>query len=121
MTKVLICGSRNFTNYDIFSRVVSHILKDYTAIEIISGGAKGADSLAEQYAKEYGYKNKIFPADWDKHGKKAGMIRNAEMIKEIKTCDNPIVIAFWDGKSKGTKNTINLAKKNDIHLYIKYI
>ena len=121
MTKVLICGSRDYTDYETFSKIAQQILKEYSSIEIISGGARGADALAERFAKEYSYKIQVFPADWDKHGKKAGMIRNNQMIKEIKTCDTPIVIAFWDGKSKGTKNTINLAKKENIHTYIKYV
>jgi len=82
------------------------ILQNQTSIEIVSGGAKGADQLGEQYAKENNYNLRIFPADWDKYGKKAGYIRNEEMAKYADAC-----VCFWDGKSKGTKMMIELAKK----------
>jgi hypothetical protein len=76
---------------------------------IISGGAAGADSLGEQYAQENGIAIERHPADWKKHGKAAGPIRNAEMA----ACAD-FLIAFWDGKSRGTQNMMMNAVKKDI-------
>ena len=110
--KALICGSRSFNHY----KILENRLKFLPIKTIISGGARGADLLAERYADEVGIEKMIFYADWEKHGKKAGYIRNAEMIKE-----NPnLVVAFWDGESNGTKDTINKAKKLKIDTLIIY-
>lgn len=75
-------------------------------VVIISGGAKGVDTLAEQFAKEFNLKNEIFEADWERFGRSAGPRRNEEMVK---VADG--VIAFWDYKSKGTKTTITFSEK----------
>jgi len=74
--------------------------------EIISGGARGADTLAEMYARHRALPVKVFPAEWDKYGKSAGFRRNADIVK-----NSDIIVAFWDGKSKGTKHTIDLARR----------
>ena len=73
---------------------------------IISGGAKGADKLAELLANEYQIPLKIFIPDWKTHGYQAGFIRNTYIVEE-----SDKVIAFWDGKSKGTLDSINKAKR----------
>lgn len=119
--KILVVGSRNFNNYEMLKNAIDAAINTYGDIEIISGGAKGADSLAEQYAKEKGYALKVFPADWDIYGKSAGYKRNAEMHKYISEFDDRLCIAFWDGESKGTQHSFDLAKqyKNPI-LVIKY-
>ena len=100
--KLAIVGSRSFNNYNLLKDTINK----YDNIKlIISGGAIGADKLAEQYAKEYNIETKIYLPDWNKYGKKAGPIRNELIIKD---CD--IVIAFWDGESRGTLSSINIAK-----------
>lgn len=68
--------------------------------------AKGADLLGKKYAEEKRYVVRRMPADWDKHGRAAGPIRNKQMAQSADA-----LIAFWDGKSKGTENMINLAKE----------
>lgn len=73
---------------------------------IISGGARGADLLAERFAMQYSIPTEIFLPDWAKYGKKAGLIRNKEIISSADQ-----VIAFWDGESNGTRSSINIAKK----------
>jgi len=75
-------------------------------ITIISGGARGADSLAEQFAQEYSYVVKIFHAEWDKYGKSAGYRRNIDIVNN---CN--LLVAFWDGTSRGTKHSIDIATK----------
>jgi len=101
--KYAIVGSRDFNDYEL----MKEILDAYTNIDtIVSGGAKGADSLAHHYAKVNDIYLIEFIPEWDKYGKSAGFKRNKLIIEECDYC-----IAFWDGKSKGTKSSINLAKK----------
>ena len=125
--KILICGSRDFNNYEYLKNAVNRHVEDNKSnfpddeIEIVSGGARGADTLAERYAKENGFKLKVFPADWDAHGKKAGILRNEEMAHYLAiSVDKCEVIAFWDGSSRGTANMINTAKEFGLVFSIYY-
>lgn len=107
--KIVIAGSRKFNDYDFLKKKVNKFLenkKDSHKIIIISGHAKGTDELGERYAKEKGYNTKIYPAEWKKYGRAAGPIRNKIMINKANA-----LIAFWDGKSRGTSSSINLAKE----------
>lgn len=100
--KICIAGGRDFDNYDVLARVVDQVIAELPApITIVSGKAKGADSLGERYAQERGLDVLLFPADWKKHGRGAGPIRNAQMAEEA-----DMLIAFWDGTSRGTANMI---------------
>lgn len=113
--RIAIVGSRSFLNYNFLKEKINDY-KDKNSlsnITIVSGGAVGADKLSEQYAKEYNHEMVVFEPKWKEYGKSAGMIRNKEIIK-----NSDIVIAFWDSKSKGTKNSIDLAKKNKKDLII---
>lgn len=110
--KLVIAGSREFKDYPLLSKTVDKHLKNRArnkAITIISGRAKGADQLGEQYAKEKGYKIEYYPADWEHYGNAAGPIRNTQMAK---AADD--VIVFWDGKSAGTRNMMEAAQKENI-------
>lgn len=108
--KLIIAGSRNFSDWqyfiDHFCKLPEWLLNTFN--EVISGGAKGVDSLGERLAQSCGIKLTRFPADWEKYGKKAGMIRNAQMAEYADG-----LIAFWDGKSPGTNNMINQMKRYD--------
>ena len=108
-----IIGSRSFNDYDYFKEIIDFIVCACGVDNIISGGAKGADSFAERYAEECKIKIIVHKPDWNKYGKKAGYLRNIEIVN-----DSDIVVAFWDGKSKGTQHTINLCKKNNKRHYI---
>lgn len=79
------------------------------SLEIVSGGARGADRMGEEYAHFYNHKLKSMPADWDTFGKAAGYRRNADMADYADGC-----IVFWDGKSKGSRHMIDLANKKGI-------
>ena len=111
--KVIIAGSRDFDDYELLRKYCDFYLQSQTEIEIVSGTARGADQLGERYAKERGYPVKQFPADWDKHGRSAGYIRNEEMAKY-----GDALIAFWNGMSKGTEHMINLAKQYNLKIRI---
>ena len=107
--KTIIAGSRAFDDYDYLCVVCDMI----DISEIVSGTARGADSLGERYAAQNNIKLTQFPADWNKHGKKAGYLRNKEMA-EYGDC----LVAFWDGESKGTKLMIDLARKNNLDVRV---
>lgn len=100
--KVAIIGSRGFTDYDL----VKKTLQPLGITLIISGGAKGADTLGENYAKENGIETLIFKPDWKTYGKIAGFLRNTQIVEA-----SELVVAFWDMESKGTKNSIDKANK----------
>ena len=107
--RIVIAGCRDYNNYNEAKKYISYYLNDIRKqnnIVILSGCATGADALGERYAKENGFKVEKYPANWEKYGKYAGPKRNKEMAKN---CD--CVICFWDGKSKGTKSMINLARE----------
>ena len=88
-------------------------------VKIITGTARGADKLGEQYAKIAHYELSKFPADWDKLGKRAGYVRNAEMAKFAVEDDSyGVLIAFWDGQSRGTKHMIDLAKRYGLEVHV---
>lgn len=117
MMKVIIAGSRYFNNYELLRQYVDHILQNVSqkeSIEIVSGGAKGADELGERYAKERGYKITRFPAEWNKYGRAAGPKRNEQMGDYADA-----LIAFWDGESRGTKHMIEYAKKKNLLVRVK--
>ena len=113
--KVIIAGSRGFNNYEQLKHVCNYMLRNKENIQIVSGGARGADKLGERYANYYGYSIKQFIPDWDKFGKSAGYIRNSEMADYADA-----LIAFWDGQSKGTEHMINLAKQGNLKVKISY-
>lgn len=113
MNKVIIAGGRDFNDYDMLKFRIG--ILGINIDEIVSGGAKGADSLGEQFAKEKSIKVIKFPADWVKHKKGAGFIRNVEMAEYAN-----ILIAFWDGKSSGTKHMIDTATKLGLQVHIIY-
>ena len=108
--KLLICGSRCITNWDYIYDCINEIMEEYEGLiyEIIEGDAEGVDRIAGIYAAEHHIRSIVMPANWRKHGKKAGFIRNKEMVD---LCDKGI--AIWDGYSKGTKHTIDLLKKQN--------
>jgi len=105
--KIAIIGSRSFTDYELFKAKCNAILSNSKSITIISGGAKGTDRLAEKYAAEKNIPILIYKANWDLHGKSAGMKRNVLMLND---CTH--VIAFWDGNSPGTLHMISQARIN---------
>ena len=102
--KIAIIGSRNFTNYKLLQEILEQYKPKITLV--VSGAAKGADLLGEKWALENNIQTLIFPADWNQYGKRAGFIRNEDIIKNCDCC-----VAFWDGESKGTKHSLSLCKK----------
>lgn len=117
--KIIVAGGRDFEDYDLLKESINRMIQNLNKddITIISGTAKGADLLGEQFAKEYNLKLIRIPANWDKYGKGAGFKRNYEMAKLA-----DVLIAFWDNSSKGTMHMINIANKQKLQVKIfKYI
>ena len=128
--KVIVAGGRDFGDYELVRVELNLRLSDKANIEMISGRCSdktgvltfttldgidvyGADGLGERWAKKQGLIVHPFPADWITHGKYAGPIRNKIMAMQAEA-----LIAFWDGKSKGTKNMIDTARKQGLEVYI---
>lgn len=109
--RVIIAGSRNFDDYPLLCTVCDEQLTPGDII--ICGKARGADTLGERYAVTRGFPVKYYPADWGRHGRGAGYIRNVEMAKNADR-----LIAFWDGQSRGTQHMIDTAGKYGLSVLI---
>ena len=109
--RIVICGGRDYSDWKQLRRICDKVLLPTDTI--ICGKAAGADYLGERYAKYAGLAYEEYPADWRLHGKAAGYIRNKEMI-----ITSTHVLAFWDGKSRGTKHSIALSHTYKRHLLI---
>lgn len=113
--KLAIIGSRNFSDKSAATDAFRMIHAATPVSLIISGGARGADRIGAQIAADFGIELKEYIPDWDKHGKSAGFIRNADIIGNCEA-----VLCFWDGVSKGTAHSLSLAKKQKKKTIIIY-
>lgn len=121
MIRIIIAGSRNFNDYALLEKA----LREYIAsrkinpdeIEIVSGHARGADSLGELFAKNNKLQLAKFPAQWDKYGKSAGYIRNREMA-DYALQETGVLFAFWDGQSRGTNHMINFSREKGLEVHV---
>jgi len=116
-----IVGGRDFNDWSVMCNVMSAmmcmfaevgaVVPEATLIRVVSGGARGADCMGAAWgeAERWIDEVRVYPAEWNKYGKSAGYKRNQLIVK-----DSDILIAFWDGKSKGTKHSIDLAKTKGI-------
>ena len=108
---VVICGSRGgFSGVEV-TDFIDTLEPD---AHVITGGARGVDTFAHDAAVGRGLSTEVYEADWEKYGKRAGYLRNIAMLE----CNPHRVIAFWDGKSRGTRHTINEARRRDIPVEI---
>ena len=110
---VIIAGSRDFNDYEMVCAKCAAFFARRTPTSIVCGEARGADTLGRRWAEEHGIPVDSFPADWDRYGKSAGYRRNEEMARYADA-----LIAFWDGKSRGTKNMIEIAQKRGLQIRI---
>ena len=116
MLRIIIAGGRKFIDSENLIEIemtqlcMEHDLDD---IQIISGGAKGADNEGEKFARKHNTNLAIFPAQWDMYGKSAGYKRNKMMAEHA-----DVLLAFWDGKSKGTEHMINIARDKGLKVVV---
>ena len=116
--KVIIAGGRDFTNVTVMATTLNNLQDVDHVIEIekltlICGMARGADLTAYKLFKEVGLPVEAYPADWDQHGKQAGFIRNTQMADIA-----DMLIAFWDGESRGTAHMINTMKQQHKPVFV---
>lgn len=126
--RLIVAGGRDFSDTSLLEREVSDkiilLSQKYNMIDIVavSGHCRGTDMLWEKFANECEFPIKTFPAEWEKDGRAAGPMRNRKMAEYASEGDNiGVLIAFWDGKSKGTKSMIDYGLKHlhEVHV-IKY-
>lgn len=114
--RLIIAGGRNFNDYPLLrdkcNILLSQKMNTHNVI-IISGTCRGADLLGEQYARENNLPVYRYPANWKEYGKTAGYLRNRKMAEEADA-----LVAFWDGKSRGTANMITLARGRQLQIRI---
>ena len=111
---LLVVGSRSITDYVFVKEKLDYLIGSIRGkyrFQVVSGGANGVDKLAERYAEENGLEMHVMPAEWDKYGRRAGFIRNDDMHRYISGFTHRGCVAFWDGKSRGTLHSLELAKK----------
>lgn len=111
--RCIIAGGRNFTDYEHLERFMKSLPELPTTI--ISGCARGADTLAIQFAESYGLPCERYPANWAKYRNAAGPIRNIEMAENA-----DMLVAFWNGFSKGTEHMIDAASKRDLIVFVEH-
>lgn len=112
--RVIVAGSREFNDFEFMELKLNSILANLPKpLEIVSGGARGADQLGERYAAKYGHRIVWCPADWDRYGKAAGPIRNQQM-----SWYGTHLVCFWNGRSPGTKNMIETAAADGLKVRI---
>jgi hypothetical protein len=111
--KVAVIGSRTINNSQFIYKKLDEYDNENPIDILISGHAEGVDKTSEKWAKLRGIETLIFPPEYEKYGNKAPLKRNHDIINN---CD--ICIAFWNGKSTGTKYTIDLARKQNKEVII---
>lgn len=111
--KTIIAGSRDIGNYMLVRQAVALSGFKDQITEVVSGGARGIDRLGERYAKEEGIPYVVFTPEWEIYGKRAGILRNAEMADYADA-----LIAIWDGESRGTKHMIDDARKKGLKVFV---
>lgn len=112
--KILVAGSRTFFDYNLMEKILLGFPKPSLIIE---GGARGADSLAKQYAINHQINVKEVPADWNRFSKSAGYKRNVKMAKLLDK-DEDMAVVFWDGKSIGSKHMIDILNEYNIECFV---
>ena len=111
MRRILVTGSRGYSD----KRAVRAALPTGGDVLVIHGGAVGADLLAAEVAQERGLAQKVYYPNWKRHGKAAGPIRNSDMLEDAQPTE---ALAFWDGKSRGTKDMIDRLNRAGVPLQL---
>lgn len=109
--KTIIAGSRTITDFETVAEAIK--ASAFPIVEVVSGAARGVDTLGEEWAEVHKIPIKRFPANWNTHGKKAGPLRNIEMAEYADA-----LIAIWDGESRGTKHMIDEATKHGLQVFV---
>jgi hypothetical protein len=109
--KVVICGSRDLQNYQLVEEAVTR--SGFEISTVLSGSSRGVDRLGIAFARNHHHPVQVFMPEWERFGKRAGMVRNREMAQTAEA-----VIAIWDGQSRGTRNIIELASNRHLPCFV---
>lgn len=112
--KCIIAGSRTIRDYAIVEAAIE--ASGFAITQVVSGCARGVDSLGEQWAHQHELLVARFPAEWGRYGKSAGPIRNSAMVQH-----SDALIAVWDGRSAGTKDMIGRANKRGLRVFVYHV
>ena len=113
--RTIIAGSRDHgIPYERFCELMAQV--EWNITTVLSGTARGIDRMGERWAAEKGIPIERYPADWDRYGKSAGYRRNAKMVNKTEA-----LVAFWDGESSGTENTIKVAREKGRKVKVQMI
>lgn len=112
--RVIVAGSRDITDRELIRRGMNWLWTEIGPYEVVSGMARGVDQIAAEVAKEAGIKVHEYPADWDRYKKAAGYVRNREMADNAS-----VLLAFWDGESKGTEHMIGTAQSKGLRVIVR--
>jgi predicted Rossmann-fold nucleotide-binding protein len=113
MTRVLVCGGRDYADRAAVYASLDSLHAEHGFTLLIAGGARGADTLAAQWAQDRGIPTQVYMAEWESLGRKAGPIRNLRMLEEGKP---DLVVAFPGGK--GTANMVAQARAASVRVFI---
>jgi hypothetical protein len=122
--KVLVCGSRNWLNYEAIHRELSRLPPGRETTIVHGGCPTGADNLADRIARKLGFEVRVYPADWDRDGRGAGPIRNAQMIRAEHPDKDGVIFDFGlaftlnMSRSRGTKDCTERARKAGIKVEV---
>ena len=117
MPKVIVAGSRDITDVQFVHDQLDNYFHDRLQdIEIVTGMARGPDRIAYGYANKHDLPKYEFYPDWNRHGNRAGFLRNVQMADFADE-----LIAFWDGRSKGTRHMIQQAERSGLKVEIVYV
>lgn len=114
--RIIIAGGRDFNEPSYLRECMTGVARGgdiQNPMVVISGGARGADKMGENWGRDRNVIVRVYPADWDKYGKRAGYLRNLEMAKIATE-----LVAFWDGRSRGTAHMIDIATKEGLHVHV---
>lgn len=110
--RVIIAGSRSIENRELVLQAIAE--SKFTITEVISGGAKGVDRIAEEWAREQGIPVTVIRTGWERGGRGGGFVNNKDMAEQAEA-----LIAVYDGQSKGTKHTIDTMRKMGKKIFTK--
>ncbi len=116
MHKVIVAGSRTITDVKAIRKAMNEYWLEVGPYTVISGTARGVDTIAAIIAENAGIHVKEMPADWKKHGRSAGYRRNEDMAKEATH-----LLCLWDGESIGAKHMIDIAKREGLQVHVVVI
>lgn len=111
--KTIIAGGRDFADGPLLTAAMSDVDAEWGITEVVCGCARGADQMGEYWALQNNIPVREFPADWKTHGRGAGYLRNHEMAEYADA-----LVAFWDGKSRGTANMIEQARRKGLDVRV---